>query len=93
MIAFSTSMARELGRSRITVNAVCPGPADTPMTAAIRQTDMGEKMFQKLLGATPLKRLVKPDEVAADVDYFLSDAAGFVTGQTLSLSGGLTLSG
>ena len=93
VIAFSKSMARELGRNAITVNAVCPGPADTPMTDAIRQTDMGEKMFQKLLSATPLKRLVKPEEVAAAVDYFLSEAAGFVTGQVLSLSGGLTMSG
>jgi 2-hydroxycyclohexanecarboxyl-CoA dehydrogenase len=54
---------------------------------------MGEKMFQKLMGATPLKRLVKPTEVADAVAYFLSDEAGFTTGQTLSLSGGLTMSG
>ncbi|HEX2057577.1 MAG TPA: glucose 1-dehydrogenase [Actinomycetota bacterium] len=93
VIAFSKSMARELARYRITVNAVCPGPADTPMTAAIRESEMGEKMFQKLMAATPLKRLVQPDEVAAAVEYFLSDAATFVTGQTLSVSGGLTMSG
>ena len=93
VISFSKSMARELARNAITVNAVCPGPADTPMTAAIRETDMGEKMFQKLLAVTPLKRLVKPEEVAAAVAYFLSDEAEFVTGQVLSLSGGLTMSG
>ena len=93
VISFSKSMARELARNAVTVNAVCPGPADTPMTAAIRETDMGEKMFQKLLAVTPLKRLVKPDEVAAAVAYFLSDEAEFVTGQVLSLSGGLTMSG
>lgn len=93
VISFSKSMARELARHGITVNAVCPGPADTPMTAAIRQTETGEKMFQKLQAATPLKRLVKPDEVAAAVGYFLSDTAAFVTGQVLSLSGGLTMSG
>ncbi len=93
VIAFSKSMARELARHGITVNAVCPGPADTPMTAAIRETELGEKMFQKLQAATPLKRLVKPDEVAAAVDYFLTDAATFVTGQVLSVSGGLTMSG
>ncbi len=93
VIAFSKSMARELARHGITVNAVCPGPADTPMTGAIRQTEMGEKMFQKLQAATPLKRLVQPDEVAAAVDYFLSDAASFTTGQVLSISGGLTMSG
>ncbi|MDQ3958302.1 MAG: SDR family oxidoreductase [Actinomycetota bacterium] len=92
-IAFTKSMARELARHGVTVNAVCPGPADTPMTAAIRQTEMGEKMFQKLQAATPLKRLVKPEEVATAVDYFLSEAAGFTTGQVLSVSGGLTMSG
>lgn len=93
VIAFSKSMARELGRFGVTVNSVCPGPADTPMTAAIRETEMGEKMFQKLLAATPLKRLVQPDEVAGAVAHFLSEEAAFTTGQTLSLSGGLTMSG
>jgi 2-hydroxycyclohexanecarboxyl-CoA dehydrogenase len=93
VIAFSKSMARELGRHGVTVNSVCPGPADTPMTAAIRTNEMGEKMFQKLLAATPLKRLVQPAEVAEAVAYFLSDEAAFTTGQTLSLSGGLTMSG
>lgn len=93
VIAFSKSMARELARYGVTVNSVCPGPADTPMTAAIRENEMGEKMFQKLMAATPLKRLVKPSEVAEAVAYFLSDEAAFTTGQTLSLSGGLTMSG
>jgi 2-hydroxycyclohexanecarboxyl-CoA dehydrogenase len=54
---------------------------------------MGKKMFRKLQAATPLKRLVDPDEVAAAVEYFLSDSASFTTGQTLSVSGGLTMSG
>ena len=93
VIAFGKSMARELARHGITVNSVCPGPADTPMTAAIRANEMGEKMFQKLMAATPLKRLVQPAEVAEAVAYFLSDEAAFTTGQTLSLSGGLTMSG
>ena len=93
VIAFSKSMARELARDKITVNAVCPGPADTPMTDRIKETELGEKLMEKLVEATPLRRLVHADEVAAAVAYFASDAAGFVTAQVLSLSGGLTAAG
>ncbi|HVF54407.1 MAG TPA: SDR family oxidoreductase [Actinomycetota bacterium] len=93
VIAFSKSMARELARERITVNAVCPGPAETPMTAAIQSTELGGKMMDKMIAMTPLRRLVLPEEVAAAVAYFASNEARFVTGQVLSLSGGLTMSG
>lgn len=92
-IAFTKSMARELARDRVTVNAVCPGPADTPMTSKINATEMGQKMMGGLIAATPLKRLVRPEEVAAAVAYFLDDLAEFTTGQVLSVSGGLTMSG
>lgn len=91
VIAFSKAMARELARDRITVNAVCPGPAETPMTEAIRQTDVGAKMMDRMTRATPLRRLAQPEEVAAAVSYFASDGAGFVTAQALSISGGLTI--
>lgn len=92
VIAFSKSMARELARDRITVNAVCPGPADTPMTDRIRESSpLGQKMMAQLVAATPLRRLVAAEEVAAAVSYFASDDAAIVTGQSLSLSGGLTM--
>lgn len=91
VIAFTKSMARELARHRITVNAVCPGPADTPMVDRIRETEFGEKLMSRMIEATPLKRLAQPDEVAAAVAYFAGDDAKFVTAQVLSLSGGLTI--
>lgn len=93
VIAFSKTMARELARDRVTVNAVCPGPADTPMTQAIRDTDMGTKLMERMVRATPLRRLASPEDVAAATAYFLSDEANFVTAQALSISGGLTIAG
>lgn len=91
VVAFTKAMARELARDRVTVNAVCPGPADTPMTAAIAATPLGRKMMEGMVRVTPLKRLVQPSEVAAAVSYLASDDARFVTGQALSVSGGLTM--
>ena len=93
VIAFSKSMARELARDKVTVNAVCPGPAETPMTAAINSTEMGQKFMNGMIKVTPLKRLAAPEEVAAAVSYFASEDARFVTGQVLSVSGGLTMAG
>lgn len=93
VIAFTKSMARELARDRITVNAVCPGPADTPMTDGIRMTELGDKLMDRMIRATPLRRLAAPEDVAAAVAYFASEGAGFVTAQVLSVSGGLTIPG
>lgn len=93
VIAFGKSLARELARDGVTVNSVCPGPADTPMTARINESELGTKMMQRMVAATPLKRLVSPDEVAAAVAYFTAEEARFTTGQVLSVSGGLTMSG
>lgn len=93
VIAFSKSMARELARDRVTVNAVCPGPAETPMTDRIRQAPLGAKLMGQMEQVTPLKRLADPAEVAAIVAYFVSYEAGFTTGQTVSISGGLSMHG
>lgn len=93
VIAFSKSMARELARDRVTVNAVCPGPADTPMTEGIKARGIGEKMMGGLIAATPFRRLATAEEVATAVSFFASEEARFITGQVLSVSGGLTMSG
>jgi 2-hydroxycyclohexanecarboxyl-CoA dehydrogenase len=93
VIAFTKSMARELARDRVTVNAVCPGPAETPMTEEIRRTDIGKMMTERIVRNTPLRRLAEPDDVAGAVAYFLRDDARFITGQALSVSGGLTMHG
>jgi 2-hydroxycyclohexanecarboxyl-CoA dehydrogenase len=93
VIAYTKSMARELARDRVTVNAVCPGPADTPMTDGIRENPFGQKMMERMIQVTPFKRLADATEVADAVSYFAGEEARFVTGQVLSVSGGLTMSG
>ncbi len=85
-IAFVKSLARELARFNINVNAVCPGPTDTPLLRAVP-----EKHQEAFIRATPLGRLAKPSELADAVLFFSSDRSSFVTGQVLSVSGGLTM--
>ena len=75
-------------RSGVTANVVCPGPTDTPLFAA-----QPEPLRQALIKAIPFRRLARPEEVAAAVLFFASDAASFITGQVLSVSGGLTMAG
>jgi 2-hydroxycyclohexanecarboxyl-CoA dehydrogenase len=89
LIALSKTLAREMARYGITVNAVCPGPADTPLFAAVRAENPG--LSDALARAIPLRRLARPEDVAAAVAYLASDEAAYVTGQTLSVSGGLTM--
>lgn len=88
VIAFTKSVAREVARSGVTANTVCPGPTDTPLFR--RQP---ERIQQALERAIPMRRLADPLDVAHAVAYFVSDGAGFVTGQVLSVSGGLTMAG
>lgn len=88
VIALTKSLAREMARHEINVNCVCPGPTDTPLFAA-----QPEALRQGLIKAIPFRRLARPEEVAAAVLFFASDAASFVTGQVLSVSGGLTMAG
>ena len=87
-IAFCKSLAREVARYNINVNCVCPGPTDTPLLRAVP-----EKHQEAFVKATPMRRLAKPSELADAVLFFASDQASFVTGQVLSVSGGLTLAG
>jgi 2-hydroxycyclohexanecarboxyl-CoA dehydrogenase len=93
IIAFTKTLAREVATSGVTANTVCPGPTDTP---ALRKfADNSGHDADKVLGgmtrAVPMKRLATPGDVAAAVAFFASDAAGYITGQTLSVSGGLTM--
>lgn len=88
VIALTKSLAREMARHQITVNCVCPGPTDTPLFAA-----QPEKLKEALVKAIPFRRLARPEEVAAPVLFFASHAASFITGQVISVSGGLTMAG
>ena len=89
VIGFSKTLAREVARHGINVNVVCPGPTDTPLLAGIAGDN--PKLVQALARAVPLGRLGRPEEVAAAVAFLASDDAGFITGQTLSVSGGLMM--
>ena len=88
VIAFTKSLAREMARFDINVNCVCPGPTDTPLLAA-----EPEKFREAFKRVTPMRRFAKPDEIADAVLFFASDKASFVTGQVLSVSGGITMVG
>ena len=88
LIAFSKSLAREVARFRITVNCVCPGPTDTPMLAT-----RPEKLREAFLKAIPFHRFAQPDEIAEAVLFFAGARSAYITGQVLSVSGGLTFAG
>ena len=86
LIAFTKSLARELARYQINVNCVCPGPTDTPLFQ--RQP---ERMKEALTRAIPFRRIAQPIEIAQAVLFFLSQRSDYITGQVLSVSGGLTM--
>jgi 2-hydroxycyclohexanecarboxyl-CoA dehydrogenase len=92
VIAFSKALAREMARHRITVNVVCPGLTETPLLQSLRdQSPKMEKILEAVTRATPLGRVATPEEIAGAVGFFASPEAEFITGQTLSVSGGLTM--
>jgi 2-hydroxycyclohexanecarboxyl-CoA dehydrogenase len=90
VIAFTKGLARELARYSINVNCVCPGPTDTPMLS-IFEGERGRQIIESMTKAVPFRRLAQPNEIAAAVAFLASDDAAYITGQTLSVSGGLTM--
>jgi len=93
LIGFSKALAREVARHGITVNAVCPGPVDTQLLADVMAGERGQKIVAGMTRAIPMGRLAKPEDVAGAVAYLASEEAAYVTGQTVSVSGGLTMAG
>jgi 2-hydroxycyclohexanecarboxyl-CoA dehydrogenase len=88
VIAFTKSLAREVARNAINVNCVCPGPTDTPML----QT-RPEKLREAFLKAIPFRRFAKPQDIADAIAFFASSRSDYITGQVMSVSGGLTFAG
>lgn len=88
LIAFSKSLAREVARHSINVNCVCPGPTDTPMPAT-----RSEKLREAFLKAIPFHRFAKPEKIADAILFFAGRESDYITGQLLSVSGGLTFAG
>lgn len=88
VIAFAKALAREMARYDVTVNCVCPGPTDTPLMAAVP-----DKIRDAFARVTPMRRLAKPSEIADAILFFSGPQSDFVTGQVLSVSGGLTMAG
>jgi 2-hydroxycyclohexanecarboxyl-CoA dehydrogenase len=93
LIAFTKTLAREVASHGITANTVCPGPTDTPLLRKFIDGagQNAEKVVGGMVRAVPMRRLGTPDDIGPAVAFLASDAAGFITGQTLSVSGGLTM--
>jgi 2-hydroxycyclohexanecarboxyl-CoA dehydrogenase len=90
IIAFTKTIAREMARQQINVNCVCPGPTDTALFASVGGDN--PKLRDALIRSIPFRRLGQPEDLANVVAFLASDEAGYVTGQTISVSGGLTMS-
>ncbi len=94
ILAFSKTLARELARKGVTVNVVCPGPTDTPILRGfLGEGESGQKVYDALVRAIPMKRVGQPADIPGIVAFLASDEAAFITGQVISVSGGLTMAG
>ena len=93
IISFTKTVARELARKGVQLNAVAPGPTDTPLFAMVAQGEAGEKIAEGLKRAIPMKRLAQPSDYPGIICFLSSDDAGFITGQVISVSGGLSMHG
>lgn len=88
VIAFTKSLAREVARNSINVNCICPGPTDTPMLQS-----RPEKLREAFLRAIPFRRFARPQDIADAILFFAGSRSDYITGQVLSVSGGLTFAG
>ena len=94
VVALTKTLARELASKGISLNVVCPGPTDTPLLASVaRESGSGERLLEAFRRATPMRRLGTPADIPGVVAFLASDEADFITGQVISVSGGLTMSG
>jgi 2-hydroxycyclohexanecarboxyl-CoA dehydrogenase len=92
VLSFSKTLAREVARHGVTVNVVCPGPTETALLGRMFEaSDDAARAVEGLKRAVPMRRLAQPQDIAPAVAFLASDAAGYITGQTLSVSGGLTM--
>ena len=93
IVAFSKTLAREHARDNIRVNVVCPGLVETPLIDEMRDDDFSAKILSSIVGFIPFKRMARPDEIPPMVLLLASDAASYVTGQVVSVNGGLNMVG
>jgi 2-hydroxycyclohexanecarboxyl-CoA dehydrogenase len=92
LIAFTKTIARETATAGVTANTICPGPTDTALIRRVSsETQDGAKVMAAMTKGVPMRRLADPDEIAPAIVFLTTDDAGFITGQTLSVSGGLTM--
>ena len=94
IVSLTKTLAREMARRGITINCVCPGPTDTPILRSFAgEGEGGQKVYEGLKRAIPMKRLGEPEDVPGIVLFLASDDAAFITGQVISVSGGITMAG
>lgn len=94
IVSLTKTLARELARKGVTLNVVCPGPTDTPILRGfLGEGESGKKVYDALVRAIPLKRVGQPDDIPGIVAFLASDEAAYITGQVISVSGGLTMAG
>jgi 2-hydroxycyclohexanecarboxyl-CoA dehydrogenase len=89
LFGLAKTLAREAARGGVTSNVICPGPTDTPMVRAV--ADQHPELLDKLVRQIPLRRIGRPEDVAGIVAFLCTERAGYITGQTLSVSGGITM--
>jgi 2-hydroxycyclohexanecarboxyl-CoA dehydrogenase len=89
VIAFSKGLAREVAASGVGVNVVCPGPTNTPILDQVAEAS--QKLYDALAKAVPMRRIAQPSDIAPAIVFLASEKASYITGQTLSVSGGLTM--